>query len=122
MRLPRRQFLHLAAGAAALSAASRMARAQAYPTRLVRIIVGFAAGGGRQIFFHGDRNRFGHNGIFAGRRANGIALPAIWANAYLDHARSNPGKFRQLISRVSYHCSRMERRFKQDSHPHWQGI
>src|SRR5262249_16273384 len=45
MKLPhRRQFLHLAAGAAALPALSRVARAQAYPTRPVRIIVGFAAG------------------------------------------------------------------------------
>ena len=43
MKLPRRKFLHLAAGAAALPAASRVARAQAYPTRPVRIIVGFAA-------------------------------------------------------------------------------
>ena len=45
MKLPRRQFLHLAVGAAALPAASRFAWAQAYPTRPVRIIVGFAAGG-----------------------------------------------------------------------------
>ena len=37
MKLPRRQFLHLAAGAAALPAVSRIARAQAYPTRPVRI-------------------------------------------------------------------------------------
>ena len=44
MKLPRRQFLHLAAGAAALPAVSRIARAQAYPTRPVRIIVGYAAG------------------------------------------------------------------------------
>ena len=43
MKLPRRQFLHLAAGAAALPAASRVARAQAYPARPVRIIVGFPA-------------------------------------------------------------------------------
>ena len=42
MKLPRRQFLHLAAGAAALPAVSRIARAQAYPTRPVRSIVGFA--------------------------------------------------------------------------------
>jgi tripartite-type tricarboxylate transporter receptor subunit TctC len=45
MKLPRRQFLHLAAGAAALPALSRIARAQAYPTRPVRILVGFPAGG-----------------------------------------------------------------------------
>ena len=43
--LGRRQFLHLAAGAAALPAVSRIAWAQAYPSRPVRIIVGFAAGG-----------------------------------------------------------------------------
>src|SRR5262249_6391276 len=43
---PRRRFLHLAAGAAALPFAPHVARAQAYPTRPVRIIVGFPAGGG----------------------------------------------------------------------------
>jgi tripartite-type tricarboxylate transporter receptor subunit TctC len=45
MKLPRRNFLHLAAGVAALPAVSRLARAQAYPARPVRIIIGFAAGG-----------------------------------------------------------------------------
>jgi len=45
MKLPRRQFLHLAAGAAALPFVSRFAWAQSYPTRPVRIIVGFTAGG-----------------------------------------------------------------------------
>jgi tripartite-type tricarboxylate transporter receptor subunit TctC len=49
MKLPRRNFLHLAAGAAALPAVSRVARAQAYPSRPVRIIVGYAAGGGTDI-------------------------------------------------------------------------
>jgi tripartite-type tricarboxylate transporter receptor subunit TctC len=49
MKLPRRQFLHLAAGAAALPAASRFAWAQAYPSRPVRIIVGQAAGSGSDI-------------------------------------------------------------------------
>jgi tripartite-type tricarboxylate transporter receptor subunit TctC len=45
MKPPRRNFLHLAAGAAALPFVSRVARAQAYPSRPVRIIVGFTAGG-----------------------------------------------------------------------------
>jgi len=45
MKLPRRQLLHLVAGAALLPAALRIAKAQGYPTRPVRIIVGFTAGG-----------------------------------------------------------------------------
>jgi tripartite-type tricarboxylate transporter receptor subunit TctC len=49
MKLPRRTFLHLAAGAAAVPALSRFAWAQAYPTRPVRIIVGQAAGSGSDI-------------------------------------------------------------------------
>jgi tripartite-type tricarboxylate transporter receptor subunit TctC len=49
MRLPRRRFLHLAAGAAALPAVSRIARAQAYPSRPVKIIVGQAAGSASDI-------------------------------------------------------------------------
>jgi tripartite-type tricarboxylate transporter receptor subunit TctC len=50
MKLPhRRQFLHLVAGAAALPLAPHIARAQAYPTRPVRIIVGFPAGGAADI-------------------------------------------------------------------------
>jgi tripartite-type tricarboxylate transporter receptor subunit TctC len=49
MKLPRRTFLHLAATAAALPAVSRIARAQTYPTRPVRLVVGAPAGGGFDI-------------------------------------------------------------------------
>jgi tripartite-type tricarboxylate transporter receptor subunit TctC len=50
VKLPRRKFLHLTAGATALSALSRDARAQTYPVRPVRIVVGFAAGGGSDLY------------------------------------------------------------------------
>ena len=45
MKLPRRTFLHVAAGVAALPAISRIARARTYPSRPVRVVVPFAAGG-----------------------------------------------------------------------------
>jgi tripartite-type tricarboxylate transporter receptor subunit TctC len=49
MKLPRRQLLHLAAGAAALPTMSRIAWAQTYPTRPVRIIIGYPPGGSADI-------------------------------------------------------------------------
>src|SRR5258705_8685882 len=49
MKFPRRQFLHLAAGAAALPAALRSARAQTYPAKPVRFIIGYPSGGSADI-------------------------------------------------------------------------
>ena len=46
MKLPRRRFLYLAAGAAGLPVVPRISRAQSYPTRPVRWIVGYPPGGG----------------------------------------------------------------------------
>jgi len=50
MKLPRRKFLHLAAGAATLPALSRTALAETYPSRPVRIVIGFPAGGAADVF------------------------------------------------------------------------
>jgi tripartite-type tricarboxylate transporter receptor subunit TctC len=52
MKIQRRQFLRLAAGAAALPAVSRIAAAQTYPTRPVTIVVPFPAGGGTDAVAH----------------------------------------------------------------------
>jgi tripartite-type tricarboxylate transporter receptor subunit TctC len=49
VKLPRRQFLHLAAGAATLPVVSRIAKAQTYPTRPVRIVVPTSPGGALDI-------------------------------------------------------------------------
>src|SRR6516162_6150531 len=50
MSLPRRRFLHLVSGAVVLPAVSRIARAQNYPTRPVRIVVGFPPGGSNDLY------------------------------------------------------------------------
>jgi tripartite-type tricarboxylate transporter receptor subunit TctC len=71
MKLPRRQFLHLAAGAAALSAVSRIASAQAYPSRPVHWIVSFAVGGADDIVARligqGFSERLGHQFVIENR-------------------------------------------------------
>ena len=87
MKLPRRQFLHLAAGAAALPAVSRIARAQTYPARPVRIIVGFAAGGDGR-----------HRRAPDGPMAVGAARPAI-------HHREPAGRRRQYRHRGGRACA-----------------
>ena len=83
MKLPRRKFLHLAAGAAALPAMSRLARAQAYPSRPVRWIVGYAPGGGNDIVArlmgHWLSERLGQQFIIENRPGAGtnIATEAV---------------------------------------------
>jgi tripartite-type tricarboxylate transporter receptor subunit TctC len=86
MKLPRRRFLHLAAGAAVLPAVSRVANAQSYPSRPVTMVVGAAAGGptdtiGR-VITERMRNALGqtivieNNGAAAGSIAHGRAARA----------------------------------------------
>src|SRR5712691_4026732 len=87
MKLPRRKFLHLAAGAAALPAVSRIAGAQTYPTRPITMVVGAAAGGptdtiGR-VITERMRNVLGqtivieNNGAAAGSIAHGRVARAV---------------------------------------------
>ena len=80
MKLPRRQFLYLAAGAAALPAVSRSARAQTYPTRPVRWIIGFPpaaeAMSSRVCWDNGCRNgSASHSSSRTGRERAPISLP-----------------------------------------------
>src|SRR5205807_3746091 len=84
MKLPhRRQFLHLAAGAAVLPALSGATSAQAYPSRPVRWIVGYPAGGGTDIFVRllaqPLSERFGQSFVIENRAgaAGNIATEAV---------------------------------------------
>src|SRR5215831_14245359 len=83
MKLPRRNFLRLVAGAAALPSMSCFAWAQAYPTRPVRVIVGFAPGGGNdlvaRLMGHWLSERLGQQFIIENRPGAGtnIATEAV---------------------------------------------
>src|SRR5258705_7133784 len=83
MRIPRRKLLYLAVGAAALPAVPRMAGAQAYPSRPVRIVVGFPPGGGidaiARLVGHWLSERFGQQFFIENRpgAASNIATEAV---------------------------------------------
>jgi tripartite-type tricarboxylate transporter receptor subunit TctC len=83
MKLPRRRFLHLAAGAVGLPAVSRIARAQAYPTKPVRLVVGFPAGSAPDIIARlmgqGLSERLGQQFVIENRLGAGgnIATEAV---------------------------------------------
>jgi tripartite-type tricarboxylate transporter receptor subunit TctC len=83
MKLRRRKFLHFTAGAAALPAVSRFSSAQTYPTRPVRLIVGFGAGSASDILARliGERlsERLGQQFIIENRPGAGsnIATEAV---------------------------------------------
>src|SRR5258708_2200692 len=83
MKLPRRTFLHLAAGAAALPAVPRITWAQAYPTRPVRVVVGQASGSGSdavaRLIGQFLSERFGQQFVIENRpgAAGNIATEAV---------------------------------------------
>src|SRR5262249_7442136 len=95
MKLPRRKFLHLAAGVAALPAVSRFAWAQAYPTRPVRLIEGFGAGSAPDVVAlwigHPLSDRLGQSFVIETRSgaAGNIATDAV--------ARASPDGYTLLM-------------------------
>src|SRR5262249_15589655 len=70
MKLPRRKFLNLVAGAVALPAVSQIASAQTYPSRPITIVVGFAAGGSTDVIAR----------MMAERMKNSLGQPVIVEN------------------------------------------
>ena len=99
MKLPRRTFLHLAAGAAALPEVLRIAWAQAYPTRPVRVVVGQAAGSGSdavaRLIGQFLSERFGQQFVIENRpgAAGNIATEAV--------VRSPPDGYTLLLVNTS---------------------
>jgi tripartite-type tricarboxylate transporter receptor subunit TctC len=100
MKLQRRYFLHLAAGAAALPVASRIARAQTYPTRPVRVIVPFAAGGPTDVFARLATPRLGER---LGKQFYVENIPGGSANIGTGQAaRAAPDGYTMLMTTSSF--------------------
>ena len=96
LKLPRRTFLHLCAGAVALPTASRMARAQAYPSRPVRFIVPVAAGGSTDVAARAIGEFLSHSfgqQIYVENRAGAGGIIGIEAAA-----KSPPDGYTVLVS------------------------
>ena len=103
MKLPRRRFLHLAAGATALPAVSRIASAQTYPSRPITIVVPAAAGGPLDVLAR----------ILSERMRLSLAQPLLIENVagaagsiglhaqygHVGHARREPGNLRSFVRR-----------------------
>ena len=107
MKLPRRKFLHLAAGAATLPSLSFVASAEDYPTRPIRIIAGFAAGGAvdivARLIAQWLSERIGQQCVVENRPGAGImrvpnvmevspSLSAKTVPEFITLAKANPGK------------------------------
>jgi tripartite-type tricarboxylate transporter receptor subunit TctC len=118
MKLPRRQFLHLAASAAVLPAISDIARAQAYPTRPVRIIVPVPPGGstdvaariigeslsrslGRQVFVENRAGAGGNIGLEAAARSSPdgytFLVTADWVAGAVHVSKLNIDPLKDLV-------------------------
>jgi tripartite-type tricarboxylate transporter receptor subunit TctC len=95
MQHPRRQFLQLAATAAALPTVSRIARAQPYPTRPIMVIVPYGAGGltdtvGR-IIAEGMRGALGQSIIVENVAGASPTASSRWTSGYVDKKRPQIG-------------------------------
>src|SRR5262249_35817315 len=94
MRLPRRQFLHLSAGAPTLPAVSRIAQAQVYPTRPVRIMIGSA-----RLMGNGCRNGLANNSSSSLRGTmRARAVPVLFTGFENAQSQRRPEKPRVVVS------------------------
>src|SRR6266581_3512603 len=96
MKLPRRKFLHLAAGAAALPAVSGIATAQAWPARVVRLLVGFPPGGGADAASRIIANRLSE---IWGQQVVVENKPGVGGNIALDTAaHASPDGYTMVLA------------------------